>query len=345
MLFLIAGALAFSQSQGDTKQRARTAHDLAKDGEQGIPKLAPYVTDQIVDGYVEVRPEAIEALGRQAVSGASIESRANACRALGILRGRTAIPQLAEALHSKDNQTMYEALVALQKIRDVASASRVTFLVNDLDERVQVTAIQTAGMLLDHEAAPDVRDAMGRTRSLRVRHAAAAALAMLADPADRDSFLRDLADTKDDDLRAAGAEGLGRLNNPADRSTLEKAFTGEHKVSPRLSEAFAVVSLGNVDTGEFSSLRYLVNTLNQKLYQGLALPGLVELARDQAVRQALYPLLAIATKDEKIELGTVLARSGEKDSLPYLEALSTDPDTAVAQDGIRDLRSLKARLP
>src|ERR1019366_5282491 len=119
MLFLIAGALAFSQSQGDTKQRARTAHDLAKDGEQGIPKLAPYVTDQIVDGYVEVRPEAIEALGRQAVSGASIESRANACRALGILRGRTAIPQLAEALHSKDNQTMYEALVALQKIRDV----------------------------------------------------------------------------------------------------------------------------------------------------------------------------------------------------------------------------------
>jgi HEAT repeat protein len=422
ILFLLAGALAFSQIQGDTKQRVRAAHDLGRQGEQGIPKLAPYVTDtdlsvrveavksltdiggpktvdllvqaakdtdpeiqiraidgmvnvylpgfmktgisgslqrvgdsvkakftdtndQIIDAYVDVRPEVIETLGRLAVSGASLESRANACRALGILRGRAAIPQLAEALHSKDNQTMYEALVALQKIRDPASASRVTFLVHDLDERVQMTAIQTAGMLLDHEAAPDLRDVMGRTKSPKVRRAATASLAMLADPADHDSFLRDLADTKDDELRAAGAEGLGRVKNPADRPLLEKAFASEHKLSTRLSEAFAVVSLGNLDTSEFSSLRYLVNTLNQKLYQGVALPFLVELAREEPVRQALYPLLTGATKDEKIQLGTVLARSGDKDSVPYLEALSMDPDKDVAQTGIRDLRTLRARLP
>jgi len=34
----------------------------------------------------------------------------------------------------------------------------------------------------------------------------------------------------------------------------------------------------------------------------------------------------------------VLARSGDKDSVPYLDALSMDPDTEVAQDSIRDLR-------
>jgi HEAT repeat protein len=421
ILFLVAGALACAQTQGDTKQRARAAHDLAKLGEQGIPKLAPYVTDtdlsvrveavkaldeiggpktvdllvqashdtdpeiqirstdglvnvylpgfmktgisgtlqrvgdsvkakftdtndQIIDAYVEVRPEVIEALGRLAASGASLESRANACRALGILRGRAAIPQLAEALHSKDNQVMYEALVALQKIRDPASASRVTFLVHDLDERVQVTAIQSAGLLLDHEATPDLRDVMGRTKSARVRRAAASSLAMLADPADHEAFLRDLADDKDDALRAAGAEGLGRLKNPADRPVVEKAFSAEHKINPRLSEAFAVVMLGNLNTSEFSPLRYLVNTLNQKTYQGVALPFLVELARDQAVRQALYPLLTGATKDEKIQLGTVLARSGDKDSVPFLETLSMDPDNEVAQDSIRDLRTLRTRL-
>jgi len=420
-LFLFAGALAFCQTQGDTRQRARAAHDLAKSGEQGIPKLAPYVTDtdlsvrieavkalddiggpktvdllvqasrdadpeiqirstdglvnvylpgfiktgisgslqrvgnsvkakftdtndQIIDAYVEVRPEVIEALGRLAVSGASLESRANACRALGILRGRAAIPQLAEALHSKDNQAMYEALVALQKIRDPAAATRVTFLVHDLDERVQVTAIQTAGLLLDHEAAPDLRDVLGRTKSPKVRHAATSSLAMLADPEDHASFLRDLADEKDDAIRAAGAEGLARLKNPADRPALEKAFGADHKISPRLSEAFAVVALGNLDTSEFSSLRYLVNTLNQKSYQGVALPFLVELAREQTVRQALYPLLTGATKDEKIQLGTVLARSGDKDSAAYLETLSMDPDTEVAQNSIRNLRTLRTRL-
>lgn len=418
---LLAAAVAFSQSQGDTKQRARAAHDLGKQGELGIAKLTPYVTDtdvsvrveavkslddiggpktvdllvqashdtdpeiqiratdglvnvylpgfmktgisgslqragdsvkakftdtndQIIDAYVEVRPDVIEALGRLAVSGASLESRANACRALGILRGSAAIPQLAEALHSKDNQTMYEALVALQKIRDPASGTRVTFLVHDLDPRVQMTAIQTAGMLLDREAAPDLRDVLGRTHDARVRRAATSSLAMLADPADHDAFLRDLGDTKDDELRAAGAEGLARLKNPADRPTVEKAFMGEHKLSPRLSEAFAVVSLGNLDTGEFSALRYLVNTLNQKMYQGVALPYLVELARQQSVRQALYPLLTGATKDEKIQLGTVLARSGDNASVPYLEALSMDPDKEVAQDGIRDLRTLRTRL-
>jgi HEAT repeat protein len=420
LLFLAAAVLGFSQSQADTRQRARAAHDLAKQGEQGIPSLAPYVSDtdlsvrveavkslvdiggpktvdllvqaardpdpeiqirsadglvnaylpgyiktgisgtlqrvgdsvkakfgdtngQIIDAYVVVRPDVIETLGHLAVSGASLESRANACRAVGILRGRAAIPQLAEALHSKDNQTMYEALMALQDIRDPSAATRVTFLVHDLDERVQVAAIETAGLLLDREAAPDLRDVIMRTRSSRVRHSATSSLAMLADPADHDLFLHDLANYSDDPLRASGAEGVGRLKNPTDRPIVEKAFSGERRANARLSEAFALVMLGDLSTNEFSAFRYLVNTLNQK--GSPSLPFLVELARDQTVRQALYPMLTGATKDEKMQLGIVLARSGEKDSVPYLEALSMDPDTEVAQDNIRNLRTLRARLP
>lgn len=421
ILLLLAAVLAFSQIQGDTKQRARAARDLGKQGEMAIPKLAPYVTDtnvsvraeavkalddiggpktvdllvkaagdadaeiqiratdglvnvylpgylktgisgslqragdsvkakftdaddQIIDPYVMVRPDVIEALGKLAASGASLDSRANACRALGILRGGAAIPQLSEALHSKDNQVIYEALIAFQKIRDPAAATRVTFLVRDLDERIQIAAIGAAGLLLDHEAAPDLREVIGRTRNPKVRRAATSSLAMLAEPADHETFLRDLSDM-DDAMRAAGAEGLARLKMPADRPVLEKAFMSEHKLNTRLSEAFAVVMLGNLDTSEFSALRYLVNTLNQKSYQGVAMAFLVELARQQQVRQALYPLLTAATKDEKILLGTVLARSGENDSVPYLEAMSMDSDTDVAQAGVRDLRSLRTRLP
>ena len=93
--------------------------------------------DQVIDAFVEVRPEVIESVGKLARGGASVEVRANAARALGILRGRAAIPDLAEALHSKDNQVMYEALIAFQKIRDPESAPRITFLLRDLDERIQ----------------------------------------------------------------------------------------------------------------------------------------------------------------------------------------------------------------
>src|SRR4051794_33675312 len=74
--------------------------------------------DQIIDPFVTVRSDAIAALGSLARGGANMESRANAARAVGILRGRAAVPDLIEALRSKDTDVLYESLVALQKIRD-----------------------------------------------------------------------------------------------------------------------------------------------------------------------------------------------------------------------------------
>ena len=56
-------------------------------------------------------------------------------------------------------------------------------------------------------------------------------------------------------------------------------------------------------------------------------------------------MLGAATKDEKIQLSIVLARSGDKDSISSLETLSKDPDPDVAAEGIRSLRILRARLP
>jgi HEAT repeat protein len=48
--------------------------------------------DQVIDGYVQVRPEVIDALGKLARGGATLEVRANAARAIGVLRGNAAIP-------------------------------------------------------------------------------------------------------------------------------------------------------------------------------------------------------------------------------------------------------------
>jgi HEAT repeat protein len=300
--------------------------------------------DKIIDAYVQVRPDVVMALGHLAKSGASLEVRGNAARAVGILRGRAAIPDLIEALHSKDNPVMYEALIALQKIRDPESAPRMSFLVRDLDDKIQIAALETTGILLNKDAAPDVRDALAHARNIKVRRAALESLAMLGDQPDRETLLRYLND-KDDALRASAAEGLGRLKNPADRPLVEKAFNDEHKMSPRLSDAFAMVDMGDLQTGEFSALRYLVNTLNVRSYRDVASPFLTELARDPNVRRAIYPMLTGATKDEKIQLSIVLARAGDRDALPYLQTLSTDPDTDVAQEGIRSLRTLQARLP
>ena len=113
---------------------------------------------------------------------------------------------------------------------------------------------------------------------------------------------------------------------------------------PRISLTFAMVMLGRTEISEFSPLEYLINNLNSSAYKGDAVPFLTELARNSSARKALYAPLATATKDEKIGLARVLAVSGDKESLPYLEKLSGDTDPEVAQEGLRAVRNLQARL-
>jgi len=302
--------------------------------------------DQVIDSYIQVRPEIIEALGRLVRGGASMESRANAARATGILRGRQALPELEQALHSKDTPLIYECLIAIQKIRDPSAGASIIFLVHDLDERVQLAAIETTGLLMYHDGINDLRDVLDRSKNMKVKRAALTSMAELPDEQMHGVYIAHLSD-KDDGLREGAAEGLARLKNPADRTAVENAFSNERKTGPRLSLAFALVSMGKREMGEFDPLKYLLDNLNSSGYKGVARPYLTELARDPEVRAALYPGLQdpTATKDEKLGLAQILAQSGDRDSIPALERLSKDPDQEVAQEGLRGLKNLRARLP
>jgi HEAT repeat protein len=298
---------------------------------------------EVIDSYVVVRDDAIAALGKLAVGGASVETRAGAAHALGVLRGKAAVPQLVEAAHSKDSNVIYESLVALQKIRDTSAGPGVEFRLRDLDQRVQIEAIETVGLLRDQSALPALVEVFKQTDKVNIRRAALTSIAMLPDPSSRVLFAQNLGG-KDDDLRAAAAEGLGRLRDPQDVLILDQAFKAEGRPSPRLSLAFALVLDGKTELGQFGPLQYLVDTLNSSAHKGEALPLLVELAREEKVRMNLYTALAKATKDEKIGLAQVLGRSGDAGSVFHLRKLSEDKDADVAQEGLRALRAVQARL-
>ncbi len=227
-----------------------------------------------------------------------------------------------------------------------APVRAIAFLLHDLKEKVQVTAIEATGLLANRAALNDLRDVLDRSRNMKVKRAALTAMAQMPDPQMHGIYVTYL-DHKDEGLREAAAEGLGRLKNPADTATLERAFNNESKTEPRLSAAFALVNLGKRGMGEFDPLRYLVNDLNSTAYRGVAKAYLTELARDPQVRQALYPALkdAAATKDEKTGLAEVLAASGGEDAVAPLQALSQDPDTEVSQEGLRAVKNLRAHLP
>jgi HEAT repeat protein len=299
--------------------------------------------DKVIDPYVSVRPEVISALGKIARGGGNMDARANAARAIGILRGRAAVPDLLEAAHSKNSDVIYESLIALQKIRDDSAGPRIEFLLHDLDPKVQTAALETAGVLRDMSAVPAIVDVLNRTRDAKVKRQALTSLAMLPEETSRSVYQQYLND-KDDKLRAAAAEGYARLRNPKDLSMLDQAWQSETKPQPRLSLAFALVMLGRRDIAEFSPLQYLVNNLNSASYNGQAFPFLVELARDRDVRQALYKQLPNGTKAEKIGLAGVLARSGDQASVPELQKLTNDPDPEVSKEALRAVRTLQARM-
>lgn len=301
-------------------------------------------TDTVaVESYVEVRPEVIEALARLVRGGASLIGRATAARAVGVLRGKAAVPDLLDALRSKDDRLMIESMIALQKIGDPSAGPRVAFLVRDLEERVQITALETVGLLRATEAAPEVREALERARTPKVRQAALSALAMLPDPANRQIFLQNLSD-REDGVRAAAAEGLGRIGNPEDKPAIQAIYDSERSARAKMAQAFALVALGSLDYESFSPLRYLVQTLNSRSWRGVAQAFLIEAARDERVRRKLLENWNGHTKDERIGMGWVLAYSGSQESLQYLQAMSEDQETAISQEGIRALRTLRGRI-
>jgi len=301
------------------------------------------VNDLVIPLHIEVRPDVIEALGKLARGGSDMTSRANAARAVGILRGRQAVPDLLEAVRSKNSDVIYESLIALQKIRDVSAGPEVAFLLRDLDEKVQIGAIETAGLLLNHDALPRLHEVLEGARNNRIRRAALTSIAMLPDESSRPLYQRYVRDS-DALTRAAAAEGFARLRNAADAPMLDGYFREEGKMNPRLSLAFALVMVGESEMSELSPLRYLVNTLNSSSFYGVAEPFLVELARDAEVRTALYPALKSGTKMEKIRLAHVLARSGDEQTVPHLEALLGDRDPEVSKEGAEALLVLRASL-
>jgi hypothetical protein len=208
---------------------------------------------------------------------------------------------------------------------------------------VQTTAIETAGTLRSTDALPTLRSIVANPRNNKAQRSALAAIAMMPQPQDRDTFVHQLG-SSDAKLRAAAAEGLGRIGNHADMAALDKLWADEERGAPRLAVAFALVMDGNLNLAPDAPLRYLINTLNSAGSHDVAYAYLVEAARQQPVLHVLYTQLDPGSKDEKIYLGRVIAASGDQGAVTFLDKLSRDSDPDVSREGLRSLRSLRARL-
>lgn len=313
---------------------------------RGVRQVKSYFAsrnDQVIDPDIAIRPDVAQAIAAEITGGASTDARSNAARAAGILRDQAAVPALEQVLHAKDSQLIFESLVALQKIHDLSAGPAAASATHDLDDRVQATALETVGVLHSLTSASDVRSALANARNIRIRRAALEALAMLAIPGDRPVFLQYLGD-QDAAVRAAALEGLGRIREPADTPAIQAAYN-EKDADWRvhLAAAFALVDEGKVDTSDFSPLPYLLENLDVKGHSQVASSYLTELARRDDVRTALFPLVAQATKDQKIALCWIFAGTRSEDVIPVLTTLAKDIDPDVAFAASKALRITQSR--
>jgi HEAT repeat protein len=292
----------------------------------------------VVQPAVLVAPEAIGAITPLISGGSSMESRANAARAAGILRARPAIPELQKALQSRDETIMIEAIRSIEKIGDLSAGPSLVPMLRDPNKKIRKEAAEAVGQLRVREAVDDLNTMVRGDRDKDVQRTALTALAKVPDNGQDKVFLLYLRD-KDDKLRAAAAEGLGRSGNEGDLKVIQEAFAIEKDESVRLSLAFAAVSLGDKNM-----LSYLIDGLDSKFHRLEARPFLVELARDPQILPELYTPLTSGTEQQKIELAYVVARSGTRESEPHLERLSRDTNPKVAEAALRELNNLRSRL-
>jgi HEAT repeat protein len=300
--------------------------------------------DVVIDHYVEVVPDAAQSIANLVSGGISLTVRANAARAAGILRAKVALPDLYSALRTKDSRVLFESLVAIRKIGDRSAGPEIAFLLRDLDENVQVAAIEATGLLQNKEAMPRLREVYEMARSRRVKRAAMDSLAKMIDDSNRPLFEVSIKDA-DEGIRSAAADGLARLAQPQDAAVFKTGFESEKKMEPRLSFAYGLVRLGDVQMLEFSPLRYLTNTLNSAAYHGVAEPYLLELSRLDAPRNALKQALPTMNRVEKARILTIFGQVGAADLEDTLLAMSRDADTEVARAAAKALRNLRTQRP
>ncbi|MBI4460101.1 MAG: HEAT repeat domain-containing protein [Acidobacteria bacterium] len=291
----------------------------------------------VVDADIKVDGAVVQTL-RQALTGApDMNTRSRAARALGILRAQETVEDLVQAAFGNDVTLIEEVLRALQKIKDPSVGPRISFLLNYPQEHIQEKAAETVGLLRTQEAIPELQRLLQNSSSKVVRATALEALAFMPTTETAPLFTQYLED-REKSLRAAAALGLGRLKNAAYRDALEQAWQKEKDKSVGLALAFALVA-----NGKMEALDELVSNLSSRVRQGEARPYLIELAREGAVREALYPQLHHRDAEIRQNLCQVFAASGDSTSLSYLETLLRDRNSDVVLEATRAIRILRSR--
>lgn len=310
------------------------------------PLSSDYDT-RMVEIFVPVSQDAINALV-DLLFVSDTDLRKNAARALGILRARSALSALEDALGRETSDGVkLELIRALYKIGDPEGGDAVVPLIRDPDKEVHDEAILTAGRLKAKSAVPVLNDLyrLGIEERRKIfgflpvsgsddlQKKVLEALAYIADPSSRDIF-EDALDDSRDHYRRFGAEGLGRLGDTAYTDLLATKYLQEKSESVKLAMSFALFRLGRKE-----HLVELIDNIksDQVFYY------FMEFSPEET--ELLFPYLHTEKDDVVIRLLDVVGLRGGPEAIKVAQELTTHSNPEVASAANLTIRRLYARFP
>lgn len=286
----------------------------------------------VVEPDVPVDPSVVDAL-RARIGDSERGIRNIAIRGLGILRARSAVPELLQVVREdRDDGLRFEGVRSLRKIADASIAGDLLALLNINSDDVRNELIATIGSMRYAAATAELTRIVESAKKTDASSILAlGALADLADPASVPLFER-FKNDRDEALRLYANEGIARTADQTMATQISAARLVEKSTRVRMTHAFALLRLGQSEY-----LDELVRGLERRQTRDLAKEYLLETRG--ADRRALFAPRT-ANPAARAELADVMGLMGDPDALPTLRDMAQDADKDVARAAARATRRI-----
>jgi HEAT repeat protein len=299
--------------------------------------------DIVVEPGIRVDPEAISSL-RDRLKEDDDGLRSLATRSLGILKGRAALPAIAEVLRQdRNNNVRFEAARALRKIGDASAAKDLMNFIGYTDIKVRNECIYALGRLRDRDAVPELTKLYQKESELPAklidnayREFLLDAISFIAEPASADLFKKET-QSPIPVLRLHALEGLARIGDPSLVTDISRDRLKERDPKIQATQAFALYRMGRKEY-----LDELLKALKNRKTNQLARQYLVEFRPDEL--PDLYPHVKDDDTNVREGLAETFGLIGGREAIPFLQQISQDGRGQTAALANQAIRRINGRL-
>lgn len=336
-----AAALVTSLGDGDPQIREEAIGGLVgiyaeRERVGPVDRFLKLFSDEI-DGagsglYGKVAPPVYQGLAR-ALRDEDQGIREAAALSLGILDGKSAIPDLQTALQDPDADVRGAAAGALGKVGTQQDGRALIPLLADDSYPVKLRVLSAIGTLRVEGAGPALREMYEANRRRELGLKVLEALSRIGDAKQVELF-QQLIQDPDPEKKRLGIEGLARISDAARMGAFKKDYQREGNQELKLAYAFAITRMG-----DRAFLDSLILSLPSRMVGSRSRGYILELGSE--VLPEIYPYLTDPDAGIRAQLCDIIGSLGDPEAISYLTPLLGDPSGSVSDRANRAIERLR----